>query len=71
MCEQMRELEKELIESEQLQKLELEFKNDEITKEEYIKRKFKIWGCKPDKEFWNEIKHKLENAEWVNSKYIK
>lgn len=58
MSEQMRELDHKLI-------------NGEITKEEYIKMKFENWGCKPDKEFWNEIKHKLESAEWINSKYIK
>lgn len=56
--------------SEQITELDNKLKNGKITKEEYIKRKFENLGCKPDKEFWNEIRHKLENAKWINSKYI-
>lgn len=49
--------------SEQIRELDHKLKNGEITKEEYIKMKFENLGCKSDKEFWNEIKHKLENTE--------
>ena len=54
--------------SEQMRELDHKLKNGKITKEEYIKRKFENWGCKPDKDFWNEIKHKLENTDRIDRK---
>lgn len=57
--------------SEQITELDNKLKNGKITKEEYIKMKFENLGCKPDKEFWNEIRHKLENIALIDNKYIK